>query len=93
MQILTIISLAATAVVAQAQAGAETGQLGDATRNFDNPRGAAYRAVLEPNALNVTGMITAVTSRDGATEFAVEFGNLPAEGGPFSMDSTHTSCP
>ena len=86
MRPFTFISLAASVAFAQdpaIPADIETGQLGDATQNFDNPRGAAYRAVAEPNAHNVTGMITAVTSRDGATEFAVEFDNLPAEGGPF----------
>jgi len=84
MRLLSLITLLVTAALAQ-----ETGQLGDATRNFDNPRGAAYRAVAEPNAHNVSGMITAITSRDGATEFAVEFGNLPSEGGPFCKPLPH----
>jgi hypothetical protein len=86
MRLLTFISTAVAVAFAQEQtATVETGQLGDATQNFDNPKGAAYRAIVEPNSHNVTGMITAITARDGATEFAVQFANLPTEGGPFCM--------
>jgi hypothetical protein len=83
MRTLIIMSVAAAMAVAQETTTVETGQLGDATQNFDNPKGAAYRAIVEPNSHNVTGMITAITARDGATEFAVQFANLPSEGGPF----------
>jgi hypothetical protein len=91
MHFFTLISLTAAAVMAQEETPIETGQLGDAIQNFDNPKGAAYRAVVEANTHGVTGMITAITSDDGATEFAVEFDSLPTEGGPFCMSPMRPS--
>jgi hypothetical protein len=60
-----------------------TGRLGDATKNLDNPMGAAYQAVIPKGRyMKISGSIVAVTSDQG-TEFAVNLSGLPEEGGPF----------
>lgn len=85
MHFISLVPLLASMAFAQQATTFVTGQLGDAVQNFDNPEGAAYRAIALPNAHNVSAMITAITARDGATEFAVDIDNLPTEGGPFCM--------
>jgi Cu/Zn superoxide dismutase len=74
-------SLALMGLVAAATAQ-ETGQLGDATKNLDNPAGAAYQAVLPENG-PIQGSVVAVTNENQGVDFAVNFKNLPKEGGPF----------
>jgi len=61
-----------------------TGQLGDARENLDNPAGAAYYAALPPSAY-IKGSILASTDERQGVNFAVNFANLPSEGGPFCM--------
>jgi hypothetical protein len=73
----------ATTILVRAQEEIPTGQLGNAIQNLNNPQGAAYRAVVADNAMNITGSVTAVSAGDRGVQFAVEFENLPTEGGPF----------
>ncbi|KIW06807.1 uncharacterized protein PV09_02487 [Verruconis gallopava] len=82
MRIHAILFVSATTIYAQTT-NFTTGQLGDALRYVDNPQGAAYRAIATENPYNITAMITAVSAGESGTEFAVQFDNLPAEGGPF----------
>ncbi|KAK2036898.1 superoxide dismutase, partial [Colletotrichum somersetense] len=69
-----------------------TGDLGDALV-VTNPQGIVYEATLPEKPFfkgrslngNVRGTITAVTAPDGnGVKFAVDFSNLPNEGGPFT---------
>lgn len=61
---------------------AVTGQLGDAAAITDNPAGAAYEARISKNGIR--GRVVASTDPStGGVNFAVDFANLPTEGGPF----------
>ena len=61
-----------------------TGQLGDAREYLNNPVGAAYYAALPPSA-RIKASILASTDGGQGVNFAVNFANLPSEGGPFRM--------
>jgi hypothetical protein len=65
-----------------ASATAQTGQLGNAGKNLENPAGAAYQATL-PKDSPIQGSIIAITNQGQGVDFAVNFENLPTEGGPF----------
>jgi hypothetical protein len=82
MRSSTILTSLSTIALAGAQV--VTGQLGDATRNVDDPMGAVYQAVIPAGKYgNVKGSITAQSAGDKGTDFAVNFIGLPSEGGPF----------
>jgi hypothetical protein len=89
MRLSAILLAAASTLLADADAQITTGQLGNATQNLNNPEGAAYRAVVADNAMGITGSITAVSAGDKGVEFAVDFENLPTEGGPFRRFGMH----
>jgi hypothetical protein len=69
-------------ILSAATASFVTGQLGDAAENLNNPMGAAYYAAL-PASAGMEGSILASTDEGQGTNFAVNFANLPNEGGPF----------
>jgi hypothetical protein len=78
--------LAGFSAITMASAQVVTGQLGDATRNIDDPMGAVYQAVVPAGKYGtVGGSITAQSAGDKGTDFAVNFVGLPTEGGPFGM--------
>jgi len=60
---------------------ADTGELGDAIPNTDDPSGAAFIAELPP-AGNIKGRIIAVSAGEQGTQFSVLFSGLPV-GGPY----------
>lgn len=78
--------LAGLSTIAMASAQVSTGQLGDATRNLDDPMGAVYQADIPVGKYgDVIGSITATAAGDKGTTFQVNFAGLPTSGGPFGM--------
>jgi uncharacterized protein (DUF2141 family) len=89
MRFSTILTGLSTIALASAQV--VTGQLGDATRNVDDPMGAVYQANIPAGKYgSVAGTITAQSAGDKGTDFAVNFVGLPTEGGPFGMFASPT---
>lgn len=76
------IALLWLSALSAAAADFVTGQLGDAAENLNNPMGAAYYAAL-PASAGIDGSILVSTDEGQGANFAVNFANLPNEGGPF----------
>ncbi|KAE9974892.1 hypothetical protein EG328_003559 [Venturia inaequalis] len=84
MRSSTILAVISTIAFASAQVS--TGELGDAVRNTDDPKGAVYQANIPVGKHgDVVGSIVATAAGDQGTNFEVNFAGLPASGGPFGF--------
>jgi hypothetical protein len=89
MHLSTLLFSAALLVLGvDAEPQTITGKLGNAVRVTDNPEGAVYMARLPMIPGKPQGSITATTAAGMGVNFAIDFTDLPSEGGEFCKFSS-----